>query len=426
MFQDIDSSETNNLNIPKTSTEQSNTKSSDSQRKLSQMKQYNKENAVIIDKKYVLLNVIYQGKTSTIFEAINLQQQQACVVRMTLISKNDNSTKILQYFKTQFENQFEEKYQNGKIVQNPQDCLVRLIDHGIFMNQYNYQVLNKTGPSLKFWFNFWKQRFSFECIILITLKTIDALQLLHSSNFIHANLNMQSLLTSLENQKTLSIGNLQNSILFKPNSKIGQKCQHINKYSSLGQHLGIQVYPKDDLESLLYIVLQLLTDGEFFDSQKQFKTRAEKLQWYFQIKHSFLPEKVLKNYPPCFTDFANKIKFLNPMELPINYDSLKSVFKGFKHLDFDWSNLINGLKKNSGNSSQQVSLQNVEIKSAQISLETINESLNEQVIDLHHRLVKNQKNDGDYCDLNPETQESDGEISFEEESTDKSYVYCFK
>ena len=48
------------------------------------------------------------------------------------------------------------------------------------------------------------------------------------------------------------------------------------------------------------------------------------------------------------------------------------------------------------------------------------------MIDLNHRLVKNQKNNGDYCDFNPETQESDGELSFEEESTDKSYVYCFK
>ncbi|CAD8160991.1 unnamed protein product [Paramecium octaurelia] len=426
MYQEIDFNEANNVNAPKTSTEHSNTKSSDSQRKLSQMKYNNKENPVIIDNKYILLNVIYQGKTSTIFEAINLQLQQACVVRMTILSKSDNSTKILQYFKTQFENQYEEKYQSGKITQNPQDCLVRLMDHGVFMNQYNYQVLNKTGPSLKFWFNFWKSRFSFECIILIILKSIDALQLLHSGNFIHANLNMQSLLTSLENQRTLSLGNLQQAIVFKPNSKIVQKCQHLNKYSSLGQHLGIQVYPKDDLESLLYIVIQLLTDGEFFDYQKKFKTRADKLQWYFSIKHSFLPEKVLKNYPPCFTDFANKIKFLNPMELPVNYDALKAVFKGYKHLEFDWSSLINGLKKNSGKTSQQVSVQNLEFKSGQVSLDTINESLNEQVIDLHHRLVKTQKHIGDHCDYNPETQESDGEISFEEESTDKSYVYCFK
>ncbi|CAD8075478.1 unnamed protein product [Paramecium sonneborni] len=426
MFQDMDSSEINNLNAPKTSTEHSNTKSPDSQKKLSQMKYNNQENPVIIEKKYLLLNVIYQGKASTIFDAINLQQQQTCVVRMTLLSKSDNSTKILLYFKTQFENQYEDKYQSGKVVQNLQDCLVKLYDHGVFMNQYNYQVLNKTGPSLKFWFNFSKDRFSYECIILITLKTIDALYLLHSSNFIHANLNMQSLLTSLENEKILSLGNLQNSIQFKLNSKGGQKCQHLNKYSSLAQHLGIQLHPKDDLESLLYIVIQLLTDGEFFDQSKKFKTRAEKLQYYFSIKHSFLPEKVLKTYPPCFTDFANKIKYLNPMELPINYESLKSIFKGYKNLEFDWSSLINGLKKSSGNTSKQISMQNLDIKAAQISLETINESLNEQVIDLHHRLVKNQKNNGDYCNLNPETQESDGEISFEEEFLHKSQVYCFK
>lgn len=36
------------------------------------------------------------------------------------------------------------------------------------------------------------------------------------------------------------------------------------------------------------------------------------------------------------------------------------------------------------------------------------------------------KNKGDVSDIHPETQESDGEFSFEEESTEKSYVYQFK
>lgn len=40
--------------------------------------------------------------------------------------------------------------------------------------------------------------------------------------------------------------------------------------------------------------------------------------------------------------------------------------------------------------------------------------------------MKISKNKGDESDIHPETQESDGEISFEEESTEKSYVYQFK
>lgn len=45
---------------------------------------------------------------------------------------------------------------------------------------------------------------------------------------------------------------------------------------------------------------------------------------------------------------------------------------------------------------------------------------------MNHRLVKNLKNNGDNSEIHPETQESDGEVPFEEESTDRSYVYQFK
>lgn len=51
----------------------------------------------------------------------------------------------------------------------------------------------------------------------------------------------------------------------------------------------------------------------------------------------------MKNLPLCFLDFANKIKFLSnlslkldPIEIPINYECLKGVFKGYKNIEYDW------------------------------------------------------------------------------------------
>lgn len=52
----------------------------------------------------------------------------------------------------------------------------------------------------------------------------------------------------------------------------------------------------------------------------------------------------MKNYPICFLEFANKIKYLSnlfllkldPIEYPINYECLKGIFKEYKHIDYDW------------------------------------------------------------------------------------------
>ncbi|CAD8072464.1 unnamed protein product [Paramecium sonneborni] len=407
-------------------------KSSHSLRKMPFISQNNKEHPVIIDKKYLLLNVIYSGKSSTIFEgiyldkkAIYLESQSVCVVRMTLLSKMDNSTKILEYFNNinqiQNHNKEDRKHVNNKLVLNFQDCLLKLLDHGIFMNQYRYQVLNKTGPSIKFWFHFLKYNFSYDCIILIILKSIDALQLIHSANFLHMNLNLASLLTSLDNYKNLILTNFQQSSQFKIYSKAGQISYSINKYSSLGQHLSLQLYPKDDLESLLYIVIHLLTNGEYFQYSKQFKNKADKHQYYFSLKNSFLPEKILKNYPICFLDFANRIKFLNPFETNINYESLRAIFKGYKNIEYDWTSIITGIKTQS----QSESLQQFEDNFAIKSLETIQESVNEQPVYIHKQLVKTQQSVGDSSDTHPDTQESEGELSPTEEIIEKNKIYFF-
>ncbi|CAD8154096.1 unnamed protein product [Paramecium pentaurelia] len=413
-------------NQPQVSTEKVHSKSSDSLRKMPFFQQNNKESPVIIDNKYLLLNVIYQGKSSTIFEAINLNKQSACVIRMTILSKPDNSTKILEYFNNL--HQFQTKTQDdgkhiNKLITNFQDCLLKLHDHGIFINQYRYQVLNKTGPSIKFWFSFFKCHFTYECIILIILKSIDALQLIHSANFLHQNLNLASLLTCLDNQKNLLLTNFQQSSLYKTNQKISQNSYKLCKYSSIGQHLGLQLHPKDDLECLLYMVIELLTKGEFFNESKSFRNKVDKLKYYFDLKNSFLPEKILKNYPICFLEFANRIKFLNPNEIPINYEYLKGVFKGYKNIEYDWTSIIAGVKNQSQCQSQ--SLQQFEDNFKITSLVTIPESEQEQIPDVQKQLVKTQQSIGDSSDTHPDTQESDGELSSTDEIIEIKQIYFF-
>ncbi|CAK79469.1 unnamed protein product (macronuclear) [Paramecium tetraurelia] len=68
------------INQPKKTTKENKNKKSSIysrvnylyQKKFTQMQNKNNQNPVIVDQKYILLNLIYQGKASTIFEGIKL------------------------------------------------------------------------------------------------------------------------------------------------------------------------------------------------------------------------------------------------------------------------------------------------------------------------------------------------------------------
>lgn len=92
----------------------------------------------------------------------------------------------------------------------------------------------------------------------------------------------------------------------------------------------------------------LLSEGKLFKPLQKRKPLREKLFFYQEVKQNFLAEKVLRAFPECFLEFANRVKFLSkkmedldPNEWPINYDQLKQPLKQFvkqNKLDytFDW------------------------------------------------------------------------------------------
>lgn len=66
-------------------------------------------------------------------------------------------------------------------------------------------------------------------------------------------------------------------------------------------------FPKDDLESLVYIVIHLVTGGEVFKSKSKLCTYDEKIRYYFEIKNKLVVEKVLKSHPENFSQFYHMV-----------------------------------------------------------------------------------------------------------------------
>ncbi|CAD8176613.1 unnamed protein product [Paramecium octaurelia] len=255
---------------------------------------------------------------------------------------------VLKYY-PYFENQYEEKNQSGKITQDPSHCIIRLIEHGVFINKYNSKSYIKLAPTKIFSSNFGNQSFHqneqfqqlqtlyiFQYFKLMQITIITFCQL-HPCKFKHVKQFPWATLTILffSNQTLRYYKNVNIQI----NTQVQNSILNMQKNYQIKL---LEVYPKDDLESLFYILIQLLSKGEFFNQSKKYKTRVE-------------------NYSGIFRP---KVNFLNPFDLPINYDSLRAVFKGCKNLNLgnQFSLKIvffnKWIKKQSGNSSQKLEMQN--------------------------------------------------------------------
>lgn len=72
--------------------------------------------------------------------------------------------------------------------------------------------------------------------------------------------------------------------------------------------------PKDDLESLAYMLLVYATNSTIFDVKAE--TRGLKLKKWENIKLSLIPEVVFKSAPLEFIHFFNLVKTSSANEFP--------------------------------------------------------------------------------------------------------------
>lgn len=61
----------------------------------------------------------------------------------------------------------------------------------------------------------------------------------------------------------------------------------------------------------MYIMCDLLSEGKLFKPLQKRKPLREKLFFYQEVKQNFLAERILRAYPECFLEFANRVKFLS-------------------------------------------------------------------------------------------------------------------
>jgi len=119
----------------------------------------------------------------------------------------------------------------------------------------------------------------------------------------------------------------------------------LNKFSSVNLHMGLNPSPKDDLESLGYILIYFFKEGNLFEKNSKISTKDDKIKYYEQQKLTMIPETMCASLPSEMTSYMNYIKALQTNQLndKVEYEHLKKLFKNLfnKHCEteefqYDW------------------------------------------------------------------------------------------
>ncbi|CAD8108246.1 unnamed protein product [Paramecium sonneborni] len=287
-------------------------------------------NSIVIDKKYSIIKNIYKGKQYNIYLAINMEQledynqmDQKDKFYLIKMKKQAQQNEIIP------ELQFLQRLKNG-------NCVPILVNYGeqiINGQKYHFQILKRHGPSIKLIYNYLSKNLPLPIICLIAIQTLTCLETIHKHQIVHRNIRPKKLLLSTSGNEILlsdfkfasKFKQQHGSICYMDNHKSLSNKQFLNKYSSVSQHLHQFPTPKDDLESLAYILLVYVTKSKIFKIQAD--NKGLKLKKLENIKLSIIPEITFKSAPIEFIHFLNLVKISNANDFPQEYEKFKQLFR---------------------------------------------------------------------------------------------------
>ncbi|CAK88972.1 unnamed protein product (macronuclear) [Paramecium tetraurelia] len=300
------------------------------------------QNLIIIGGQYALKSCIYRGGTHNLYLAVNKQNPGIYfVVRLVMqLRANTNIDSI----------QEEEKLLKKLNVGIKMTFMPNVLASGdvrLHNINYYYQVFDKYGPSLKLCFQFANKNLTLGTICMIGIQMLNILEKMHGQFIVHRNLRPKKILT-VPGKNEFVLIDFQQCVKFKhKNGKyigLGSKFSNqtkLTKFSSLNQHLGLTASPKDDLESLGFILMYFLRNGDMF----RVKETGSKSKQMEEQKLRMIPEKFCKDMPIEFLQYFQFVRLTNVQQYPLSdYEFLKKLFRNIfqqlnineKEFQYDW------------------------------------------------------------------------------------------
>uniref|UniRef100_A0AC34GSI8 Protein kinase domain-containing protein n=1 Tax=Panagrolaimus sp. ES5 TaxID=591445 RepID=A0AC34GSI8_9BILA len=240
---------------------------------------------LIVNDRYRIVQNIDSGSYGTIFVAEDLKKNNERVaVKFDAASKDDHLKYEYEVYKSAL-------YDDGcvKIEGFPRVYW--------FGNQFGHNVLvmELLGPPISSLFNFCERKFGIQTILLLGESMIRRIQHLHQRGFIHRDLKLENFLMGLAENETICYL-IDFGLARRYRYRDGRQLKHIPfrkgrsfvgtaKYASLNSHKNAELSRRDDVESLGYVLIELINGSLPWKKLKVRNAYSTKHQMYIKIRN---------------------------------------------------------------------------------------------------------------------------------------------
>lgn len=202
-------------------------------------------------------------------------------------------------------------------------------------------VMQRLGVSLKQLFTNRNYFFNMNTISNIAVQVLYRLQELHDKGWLHQDIKPENILIdNTLGQKIYLVDYGTSGFWWDNEHKTHVEEVHSNKivgtarYSSLGNHKGINQSRRDDLESLGYMLVYFIKKRLPWQGIST-KTFRQKWREVRKIKEKTRIEVLCKGLPYCFSLYFYHITTIRFQDTP-NYSYLRDLFRHNITSDFNW------------------------------------------------------------------------------------------
>ena len=293
-------------------------------------------NSKLFFNKYKTKKLIYQTKLSSIYEGINIKDNEPVAIKLEKKSSKlallESEAYFLFYLKG---------YGIPKIITYGNSGLYKVLVEellGLSINSlWEMKKRYKIGTKLLI-----------KDVCMIALQGLERLEFIHSKNIIHRDIKPHNFVSGKNNPELIYLIDFGFARKYR-SSRTGKHIKYkwlkyaygSLRYYSLNANRGYELSRRDDLESFGYMLVYLAKQYLPWISTEELNIDKNiKVEAIYKLKNSATPETLCKDLPEEFAEFVRYTRNLEFEEDP-KYDYLKGLFttiliKNQQKIDFNF------------------------------------------------------------------------------------------
>eukprot|EP00347_Sterkiella_histriomuscorum_P024208 403331935 len=255
----------------------------------------------LIKGKYILMNFCKGGAFGEVFFARHSEKNYEVAIKFS-DSQNEETNR-------QYENEVEVMKVIKKLAGVRANLFPKLLVNGFLEDKkLNYIVMPKYDLDLERLFIQNKRKFKLETIVTIGLQVLERLEIMHNCGLVHNDLKPQNMMAVYKSNFVILIDfGLTMNLNIPPKANYGFKGTPY--FASNNQLVRGKLGPRDDLESLLYILIYFCQG--FLPWARNVQILGEELQAHIEVQHVIScrdPEELCAELEPEFQAMLTAIQ----------------------------------------------------------------------------------------------------------------------